>query len=531
MIKIRPHLALLGILLLAVLVRFVGLNQAPPSLYWEEVALGYDAYSILHTGKDFHGNPYPIVAFPSFGDFKPSLYVYLIVPFISLFGLNEWSVRFPSALAGVVSVYFVYLLGARWNKKVGVWSAFLFAIQPWSIQISRTGFETNVATALMTAGMWFGFQANHKRRYVFLSVICLCFAMYTYHAARIVAPLLGLSLAFYWLRSWSEPFLWKMLKVCVIGIFAALLVSPIARSLNSPEVRKRADETSIFAGTVLAERSNAQIAAAGGGKFAKILHHRYLVGAQMIMDQYVRNFDPAFLFLKGDGNPRHSSAIVGGLYLWEIGTVFLGLLVIWRSKKLELLLLVWWIVIAGVPASVTTVSPHALRFMAAAPVFSLISGLGIVSLLGYFRDRNRIKISLLVLGVGSLVYFLQYFFNDHRIRFSESYQYGYKELFKGLQEEQKLNEKVMVTRQEGRPSMYYLFFTKKNPQDVQDADSSVRKDQQELLQVGSYDFVDTIDTSKYSLFATSPKNVPSTAQKIKEIRRLDNSVVWVIWRI
>ena len=44
------------ILLLAIFLRFFNLSNNPPSLYWEEAALGYDAYSILKTGKDFHGH-------------------------------------------------------------------------------------------------------------------------------------------------------------------------------------------------------------------------------------------------------------------------------------------------------------------------------------------------------------------------------------------------------------------------------------------------------------------------------------------
>src|SRR5215207_2988516 len=103
--KIRSswfNFSIIAILLVAFFLRLYQVTQLSP--YWEEVALGYDAYSILKTGKDHHGNSWPLVAFESFGDWKPSLYFYAIVPFIQLFGLNTFSVRLPSILSGVAIV-------------------------------------------------------------------------------------------------------------------------------------------------------------------------------------------------------------------------------------------------------------------------------------------------------------------------------------------------------------------------------------------------------------------------------------------
>ena len=106
------------IFVLAVFLRFYKLSSNPPSLYWEEAALGYDAYSILKTGKDFHGNKFPLVAFESFGDWKPSLYFYTLVPSIALFGLNEFAVRFPSAFFGSLTVLLTYFLVKSYLLKI-----------------------------------------------------------------------------------------------------------------------------------------------------------------------------------------------------------------------------------------------------------------------------------------------------------------------------------------------------------------------------------------------------------------------------
>ena len=64
MLKKHSYKILFGsILILALLLRVLRLDQLPPSLYWEEVAIGYDAYSILKTAKDHHGNFLPVCIF------------------------------------------------------------------------------------------------------------------------------------------------------------------------------------------------------------------------------------------------------------------------------------------------------------------------------------------------------------------------------------------------------------------------------------------------------------------------------------
>ena len=104
------------IIIAAFLIRVVALDKVPTSLYWEEVALGYDAYSLGETGADHHGNSWPLLALESFGDWKPSLYFYVAIPFVQIFGLNTWGVRLPSAIAGVLLVAATYLIPKKSPK-------------------------------------------------------------------------------------------------------------------------------------------------------------------------------------------------------------------------------------------------------------------------------------------------------------------------------------------------------------------------------------------------------------------------------
>ena len=107
---------LILIILLAAVLRFYKLGQVPSGFVNDEAAFGYNAYSLLKTGKDEFGKAWPII-FRSFGEGKLPVYVYLTVPSVAIFGLNEFAVRLPSALFGVLTVFMLYLLGLE----IGNW--------------------------------------------------------------------------------------------------------------------------------------------------------------------------------------------------------------------------------------------------------------------------------------------------------------------------------------------------------------------------------------------------------------------------
>src|ERR1035437_741815 len=112
-------LFLLLIVLLAGILRFYQLGVNPPSLTWDEAAWGYNAYSLGVNGKDEFGRFLPYDYLESFGDFKPPMYAYLDIIPVKIFGLNEFSTRFPSALFGTLTVLFTFFLVKRifWKSK------------------------------------------------------------------------------------------------------------------------------------------------------------------------------------------------------------------------------------------------------------------------------------------------------------------------------------------------------------------------------------------------------------------------------
>ena len=137
----RLSLILLSTALIAgVWLRVTHLDQVPPGLYCDEACNGYDAYSILKTGRDHHGNFLPILV-QGFNDYRRPLFDYSLVPLVATFGLKISVVRLGAALWGIVDIIAAvtlawYLLGLPGAAV----TAMLLAIRP-VIAADRYGIE------------------------------------------------------------------------------------------------------------------------------------------------------------------------------------------------------------------------------------------------------------------------------------------------------------------------------------------------------------------------------------------------------
>jgi len=151
MVKIKKEfIIVLAVFVLGAFLRFYNLSNNPPGLYVDEASIGYNALSILETGRGEYGKAFPVY-FRSFGDYKMPLYIYLSVIPIKLFGLNPFSIRFCSAFFGSLSIILIYFLVKKlFSQKssflpLSIVSSVIFAISPWSIFNSRAAFEVETA--------------------------------------------------------------------------------------------------------------------------------------------------------------------------------------------------------------------------------------------------------------------------------------------------------------------------------------------------------------------------------------------------
>ena len=220
-------IVLILIIILAIFLRFWGLNILPPSLNWDEVSIGYNAYSVLKTGRDEWGELMPL-SFRAFGDYKLPAYVYLDIPFVYIFGLNEWGVRLPSALLGVGLVILTYLiLRSLTNVRTAVWGALVVAILPWTIILSRIALEANLALFLTLWGFYLFILGLRKNKFLILSAIIFGLTVFTYNSSRIVTPMIILLLGIIYFQKLKN----KKITLLSLVIFLAFFVSALPRAL------------------------------------------------------------------------------------------------------------------------------------------------------------------------------------------------------------------------------------------------------------------------------------------------------------
>ncbi len=515
---------LVAIIGLAACLRLVMLGSAPASLYWEEAALGYDAYSLWKTGKDFHGNSWPVVAFESFGDFKPSGYFYLAAPFVGIFGLHNWSIRLPSALAGILTVWLVYAIGLEIFKerKMALLAAFTLAILPWHIQFSRAAFEVNVATMWLTAGIWLLLKARERLGFVFPAGLCFVLSMYTYHGLRIVAPVIVLFMGLTFLKRKILS-----LNVMLAALFCVAILLPILINIQNPVVAQRFAETSLFSTSNAVQVTNELRSQDGNSLLSRIIHHRYWYWGKEIISGMMSHFSPSFLLLHGDLNQRHQTGYFGLLYWWTIIPLIYFIKTYRRTDShFTFLFLLFWIMIATLPPALTTISPHTLRFLPAAPAFSLLIGYG----LGLLLTKRRWWISIIMtmtISTELAIYCFDYV-TSYVIRSEADWQYGYAQLVHYLQTNTPYNEPIQVTRAYGRPSIYFLFYLTYNPTTIQQESRIVPKDQGELLAFDRYTF-GPIDTSKKGIAVS--EQLLSVGNQLTQIMSLDNKPIFYVYEI
>jgi hypothetical protein len=125
----------------------------PPGLHPDEACEGYDAYSILETGRDHRGHFLPL-AMESFHDYRMPLFQYSLVPLVAAFGLKVSVIRLGAALWGILDLIAVTAIALLTLGPPGAAAAsLLYALGPWPLEQSRIVQEMTIASATVSLAL------------------------------------------------------------------------------------------------------------------------------------------------------------------------------------------------------------------------------------------------------------------------------------------------------------------------------------------------------------------------------------------
>lgn len=533
-------LILVCILTISTFLRFYSLGEVPPSPDWDEVALGYNAYSIMLTGRDEYGKFLPVVL-RSFDDYKPALYTYFVIPSIKIFGLNVFAVRLPSVIFGIIAVLGTYLLVREIFREgsffsIGEITAFLLAISPWHIQFSRIAFEANVGLSFNIFTALFFLKGLNNPILLPLSFVVGALNLHVYQGEKVFTPLLLFALVFLYRKDVLRvPKRWI---VCSLAV-AVVVVFPIIHFITiNQDALLRARGVSVFSDETRFLAENVEkvlVDTKNRDHLGLLLDNRRVEYTKAIITGYLSHFDLNWLFVSGD-LARHHAPNMGLLYLVELPFLLVGMrsLIIGKFNKRGKLVVFLWFFITPIAASITEDVPHAIRTLNFLPTFQIFTALGVLSMLS---KATKIKSAFLKFSIVififpffilSIAYYLNQYFMQQNYFNSKDWQYGYKEVVSELKKIEHRYKKIIVSNQPhmDQSYMFFLFYLKYPPVLYQEQAKNASGGFAETHAFGKYEFRQISwesENASSTLFVGRPDDIPDSAEILKKIYFLDGS--------
>lgn len=362
-------LALAIIIGFVFILRFFNLTNNPPGFFCDEASIGYNAYSILTTGHDEHGAFLPVY-FEAFGEYKSPVFVYSTIPFIRLFGLNEFSVRLTAAVFGVLAILAIYLMTKElFNKKIAMISSFFLAISPWHIHLSRIAFELITSTFLIPFSIYLLYKSRSNIKFYPFAVFFMILSFLSYSVAKIYYPILVIFFFLFYFdqiqKLLNNKWFWFF---SFIGIF-------LAYYLISPYI------------------SNGSFLARWNQVVMKDINIKTLTHG------YINHFSLDFLFNKGDIDfpgqfiTRHSIRGIGQLFWFQLPLILIGLVSLFSNNKNRRAILLILLLLALYPLGsiFSTINPQATRSVIGVIPFQILTALGLYQICLKLKNHNYLE--------------------------------------------------------------------------------------------------------------------------------------------
>lgn len=535
----KTIVALFLIVLLAFGLRFIFLTYNPPSLNWDEVSHGYNAYALLKTGRDEWGKAFPIANFRAYGDYPLPLNLYLVIPFITVFGLTEFAIRFPHVILGVLGVVSTYFLASGLTKKknIALISAFLMAVSPWTFFTSRFVLQSNISIFLLTTSLACFFNRDKKKFLLPVSFFLLGLSLFAYNTTRIFSPLLLLAMIVLYRKR-----LYSITNLLIVLVFFL----PLPFILQNKEARARSFAVSIIDQGAVAKIESQRAASKLPKVVSRVVYNRPVYFIEASLKNYLGYFSPNFLFLKG-GTQYQFSVPNQGLIAWvNMPFFYIGLFWLFskgfkKGKAWKFILI--WILLAPIPAAITSEQYAVLRSTAMLPIPFILSAIGLER---FMTKRAWVLPIYLIFSFVILGSYLQKYFGEYRTDYSWAWQYGYKEAVDYVKENYAKYDKIIITKKYGEPHEFFLFFWPWDPAKYVSDPNLIRFHQSNWYWVDRFDkfyFVNDWQVKELKLesggkvdcamikclLITSPDNFPGGWKKLNTINFLDGKPAFEIY--
>lgn len=389
MSKARRYALLSCILLIATFFRVYHFESAPPGLFTDEAINGNYAVEAAET------NHFQVVYFKQDG--REGLYTSILAVIFKVFPNYEpWIIRLPAQVAGVLTVWGLYLLGAElFDQQIGLLAAFLLSTSVWHITFSRIGFRAILSPLFFVWALWllirsFPFKDHSPESPVRQSTLSVVLAgivyglgFYTYIAYRITPILLLLFIPFFR----KLPHFWRNAWIFIVTTIAVCIPITVYFIQHPSELVAHSATLSVI------NRSAHPVY-----EFAYNMLRQFLMFTVHGDRNWRHNFGGAPELFRPVGALFPLGILIGSHFLWRF----------WsrddakedRSHRdslvplhpFSVLLVLAWLIVGIVPAAASDDNiPHSLRSILTAPVAMILAAIGGVWLYRFASSYIRVS--------------------------------------------------------------------------------------------------------------------------------------------
>jgi 4-amino-4-deoxy-L-arabinose transferase-like glycosyltransferase len=386
-----------GIIILAAILRFWKLGVVPLGFHADEVAYGYNAYSILKTGRDEFGKPFPLVL-RSFGDYKAAVDAYLAIPFIYFGGLHEWAVRAPSAVFGILFILLTYALVLRVSKDrhLALVSTVIATISPVGILLSRVQSDPLICATFFFFAIycWFLWLDTRKTRFIILIGVSIFLSFYTYTITRLFAIPFFLVMGLLYWKVFD-----KQARLVFCGILSALVVAVIGLYVSPAGVYF--SQVNVFSSNTVQLPLDEEIREDGAQNapfwMTRVIHNKVVAYGQYLLKNYSDYLSFEFLFTQAKQPLREQIPHQGVLMLTDLPFLLVGIYMAFRKRLSYGIFSVLWVLLVPAVLSIASAeTPNVHRFILAMIPIYLLVALGIISVYEMVRAKRRFSFAIIV---------------------------------------------------------------------------------------------------------------------------------------
>ncbi len=541
--QFQRRVSLFAVLILAGVLRLWNLGGVPPSTSMDEASIGYNAYSVARTGVDEFGQ-FPFISQRGYDDWRRSSYLFLVAPFVSIFGLQSFAIRLPAVVLGVLTVWATYsIVMALWRKNndtrahaIAMVAAVLLATSPWHIYLSRIGHETNAYLSASIFGLLFFLQGETQRLRYLASMSFFTLAIVSYYAGQVFIPLLGMGLVFLYRQTLGAALVMdKQFRMLFIGV--AVVCLWIAGMTFSPSAIVRFGGTSTFKPEAHWQEYTKRMerwrqAVENGDMVGRILNSSHLFPMQVFVEAYTSHYSPRWLFVNANAEPFKAPG-TGLLYFWQFPFVLLGMIIVLFGKSLDSrrkTLIYLWFFLSALPGGIATGAPHAMRTYPSLFTWELFSAVGIVFALTHVK-RARIYAMILmciVSGVGIGTFLTNYFIRFPREQ-SASFHYAFSRAMPYVLSQEDAYKKIVFSNERNlyQSYMVFLYYSNYDPAVYLSQGGTRSGGYAETHAFGKYEFRPLVKNEILepdTLYIVNSDDLPSGTREIASFSNLDGTM-------